>query len=106
MIKTLDKSFQIPKLSARLSEDKKKNDLNNVNRSTVDTKIFDMVSRNDVTKYPLAIPTGNKLYENSVDHQKLRNNINSLNTMVMGGEDGKKQNLPGSQSELILNDFF
>ncbi|CAG9773948.1 unnamed protein product [Ceutorhynchus assimilis] len=86
MMKTLDKNFQIPKLS-----DKKKNELNNVNsRSTVDTKIFDMMVKNDI-KYPLSIPAMNSL------DQKIRNNMS-----MIGDEEKKKQdgvqNLSGSSN--------
>lgn len=87
-MKTLDKNFQIPKLS-----DKKKNELNNVNRSTtVDTKIFDMMVKNDI-KYPLSIPAMNSL------DQKIRNNMNMLGTGKGEDLDDKKkdvaQNLSG-----------
>ncbi|CAH1971867.1 unnamed protein product [Acanthoscelides obtectus] len=107
MMKTLDKNFQIPKLSARVSEEKKKNEMNNINRSTVDTKFFDTMSKNDLSipKYPMAIST-NKPYENSVD-QKMRNSMNSMNPMNLGNkmiddEDKKKdmpQNLSSSQGK-------
>lgn len=103
MMKQLDKNFQIPKLSARTSDDKKKNDtLNNMNAGTVDRKIFDMMSKNDLTmpKYPLAAP--NK-FENSME-QKVRNNVNSLNAMGMGGgkpkedEEDRRKDLPQNLS--------
>ncbi|XP_050298124.1 mediator of RNA polymerase II transcription subunit 1 isoform X2 [Anthonomus grandis grandis] len=94
MMKTLDKNFQIPKLS-----DKKKNETNNVNRSTVDTKIFDMMVKNDI-KYPLSIPAMNPL------DQKIRNNM----SMLSGKDDldDKKkdgpQNLSGSDDLFLSSD--
>uniref|UniRef100_A0A6P7G505 Mediator of RNA polymerase II transcription subunit 1 n=2 Tax=Diabrotica virgifera virgifera TaxID=50390 RepID=A0A6P7G505_DIAVI len=55
-IKTLDKNFQIPKLSARTNDDKKtvRNDSLNVNRSKADPKLYDMVTKND-SKYSLGM---------------------------------------------------
>ncbi|KAL1498003.1 hypothetical protein ABEB36_008869 [Hypothenemus hampei] len=93
MMKTLDKNFQIPKLS-----DKKKNEMNNVNRNTtVDTKIFDMMVKNDI-KYPLSIPAMNSL------DQKIRNNMGMLGTSkTEEADDGSKKkegphHLSGSSS--------
>jgi mediator of RNA polymerase II transcription subunit 1 len=78
-VRQLDKNFQIPKLSARAAVDDKKpkvstDNLNNINR-TVDTKIFDMINKTDLSlsKYPLAMP-GGKAFDNSMD-AKLRNNV-------------------------------
>ncbi|KAJ8972688.1 hypothetical protein NQ317_001709 [Molorchus minor] len=105
MIKQLDKNFQIPKLSARVSDDKKnqKNDsLNNVNRCTVEAKLFDMMAKNDIstTRYPVAIP-GPKMFENM--NEKLRNN--NLNPLALSNspklkdeEDDKKRDLPQNLS--------
>lgn len=105
MMKQLDKNFQIPKLSARVSDDKKKNDsLNNVNTGTVDRKMFDMITKTDVAmpKYPLAIP-GSKIFDNPAD-QKIRNNTNSLNSMGMGkvkdDEEEKRKEMPQNLSSL------
>lgn len=75
-----DKNFQIPKLSARTAVDDKKpklttDNLNNINRTTVDTKLFDLVKNDLSLKYPLAIP-GSKLFENAMD-SKARNNVSN-----------------------------
>lgn len=105
MMKSLDKNFQIPKLSARMLDDKKTNkneNLNNVNRSTVDTKIFEMMQKNDlqIPKYPLAIP-GDKLFENAME-SKIRNNMNNINQMNMSSSDiedeSKRKDLPQNLS--------
>lgn len=82
LTKQLDKNFQIPKLSARTSEERKPSKLasesvNNVNR-VESSKMFDMMSKNE-TKYPLAIPS-NKMFENV--ETKIRN---SMNNFVSGG---------------------
>uniref|UniRef100_A0A6P7FZW3 Mediator of RNA polymerase II transcription subunit 1 n=1 Tax=Diabrotica virgifera virgifera TaxID=50390 RepID=A0A6P7FZW3_DIAVI len=98
-IKTLDKNFQIPKLSARTNDDKKtvRNDSLNVNRSKADPKLYDMVTKND-SKYSL----GNQILDNSVE--KVKNNINNL-PPGMGCNDeesGKKdisQNLSSMQGK-------
>lgn len=92
MMKQLDKNFQIPKLSARTGDDKKpKNEssVNNVNRSTVDTKIFDLMTKTDLPKYPLAIP-GSKIFENAID-SKVRNNTTSPITNKDGAEEERKE---------------
>lgn len=78
LMKQLDKNFQIPKLSARTSDDKKqpKNEtVNNVNRTDTN-KIFDASSKSE-TKYPLAIP-GNKMFENVDKRNNISNNPLSL----------------------------
>lgn len=110
MMKSLDKNFQIPKLSARLLDDKKSNKnepLNNVNRSTVDTKLFEMMQKNDlqIPKYPLAVPN-DKMFESAME-SKGRNSVNNLNPMNMTSsemeEENKKkdllQNLSSSQGK-------
>lgn len=86
MIKTLDKKFQIPKLS-----DKKKNEMNNVNRSTVDTKILDMIVKNDI-KYPLSIPAMNSL------DQKIRNNMGMVGPGKTDESEEKKKEEPQNLS--------
>ncbi|KAJ8922927.1 hypothetical protein NQ315_001471 [Exocentrus adspersus] len=97
MMKQLDKNFQIPKLSARAADDKKKNEVNNVTAGTVDSRIFDMMTKNDmaVPKYPLAIP-GSKMFENSIE-QKIRNNVNSLNIMMASGGKAKEEEDKGKE---------
>ncbi|KAG5890718.1 hypothetical protein JTB14_026024 [Gonioctena quinquepunctata] len=99
-MKTLDKNFQIPKLSARTMDDKKlnKNDtLNSINRNMVDTKMFDMISKNDVSKYPLNIP-GNKMFDNVME-MKVRNSLNNLPMALAVGEDEfRKKDLPQNLS--------
>ncbi|ERL89217.1 mediator of RNA polymerase II transcription subunit 1 isoform X2 [Dendroctonus ponderosae] len=96
MMKTLDKNFQIPKLS-----DKKKNEVNNVNRSTVDTKIFDMMVKND-SKYPLNIPAMNSL------EQKIRNNMSILSASKADELDDKRKdgphNLSGTDDLFLTTD--
>lgn len=109
MMKQLDKNFQIPKLSARALEDKRttKNEaVNSINRNTVDSKVFDMIQKNDlpVPKYPVAIP-GDMPFDNSME-SKIKNNMNDINQInlagsEMEGNNGKKeysQNMSGSQS--------
>ncbi|XP_030751629.1 mediator of RNA polymerase II transcription subunit 1 isoform X2 [Sitophilus oryzae] len=100
MMKTLDTNFQIPKLSARTSEEKKKNELNNMNRSTVDTKLFDMV-KNEI-KYPIAIPPMNSL------DQKIRNNMSSVLVGGSKGEDSddKKKDITQNISVTGLNNLL
>lgn len=107
MTKQFDKNFQIPKLSARGLEDKRTNKneaVNSVNRSTVDSKMFDIIQKNDlpVPKYPIP---GDMLFDNSME-SKIRNNMNDINQINLAGseledENGKKeysQNMSGSQS--------
>lgn len=109
MMKSLDKNFQIPKLSARMVDDKRSNKnetLNSINRSTVDTKLFDMMQKNDlqIPKYPLVIP-GETQFDNSME-SKIRNNMNDINQInLASGElddsDNRKkdysQSVSGSQ---------
>lgn len=90
MMKTLDKNFQIPKLS-----DKKKNEVNNVNRSTVDTKIFDMMVKND-SKYPLNIPAMNSL------EQKIRSNMSILSASKADELDDKRKDGPHNLSGKVM----
>lgn len=79
IMKQLDKSFQIPKLSARSNDDKKLPNKNatlpdNLNNRTVDNKIFDMI-KNDIPlpKYSLGL---NKMFEGSME-AKIRNSMNA-----------------------------
>ncbi|XP_018319034.1 mediator of RNA polymerase II transcription subunit 1 [Agrilus planipennis] len=97
LIKQFDKSFQIPKLSARNSDDAKKTasslnkvttttsseTTNNVNRSLDGAKMFDVLSKNDVVlpKYPLALPT-TKMFDTSME-TKIRNSMNVTVGSVM-----------------------
>lgn len=80
--KQFDKKFQIPKLSARSSEEKKLKTttgevLNNINQ-TVDSKMFDMIAKNDVSlKYTIPLPSS-KMFENSMEN-KIRNTMNNVN---------------------------
>ncbi|CAH0564837.1 unnamed protein product [Brassicogethes aeneus] len=90
MMKQLDKNFQIPKLSARSSEEKKSSSLpkeptnnlanNSVARNAIESaKIFDVA----LPKYPLTIPS--KMFENAMDQQQKRNNVNiNLNIGASG----------------------
>ncbi|CAG9858605.1 unnamed protein product [Phyllotreta striolata] len=73
-IKTLDKNFQIPKLSARTSDDKKpvRNEPCNVNRTKSEPKIYDIM-KNDSTKYPAI----NQTFDTAME-TKIRNNLNSV----------------------------
>lgn len=110
MMKTLDKNFQIPKLSARLPDDKRTNKnetINSIHRGTVDSKMFDVMQKNDVQipKYPVAIQR-NTLFDNSME-SKIRNNMNDVNQINLAGvdlednENRKKdypQNMTTSQS--------
>ncbi|KAI4456904.1 hypothetical protein MML48_8g00019275 [Holotrichia oblita] len=79
--KQFDKKFQIPKLSARSSEEKKLKTttgevLNNINQ-TVDSKMFDMIAKNDVSlKYTIPLPSS-KMFENSMEN-KIRNTMNNV----------------------------
>ncbi|XP_057655941.1 mediator of RNA polymerase II transcription subunit 1 [Diorhabda carinulata] len=80
-IKTLDKNFQIPKLSARISDEKKsvRNDGTNItNRDKIDQKVYDTISKND-SKYLI----GNQLFDNSA----VRNNLQEINE----DNQGKKE---------------
>lgn len=81
-IKTLDKNFQIPKLSARISDEKKslRNDGTNINRDKLDQKVYDTISKND-SKYSI----GNQLF----DSVAIRNNL-PLNSDVNEDNHGKK----------------
>ncbi|XP_060521486.1 mediator of RNA polymerase II transcription subunit 1 [Cylas formicarius] len=93
MMKTLDKNFQIPKLSARATavDDKKKADAGlRGPATTVDTKIFDMVTKNDIVvqKFPLVIPAMNSL------EQKFRNNLHT----VLGSGSKLKEEHEGSSN--------
>lgn len=93
MMKSLDKNFQIPKLSARLVDDKRTNKnetANSINRGgsgMVDTKIFDLMQKNEIqmSKYPLAIPNDN-IFDNSME-SKIRNNMNDINHINLAGGD-------------------
>lgn len=87
LIKQLDKNFQIPKLSARNSEDKKlssnkivttSDSVNNVNRTVDTSKIFEIVAKNDVSlpKYPLSLPTS-KMFDSNME-VKIRNSLNMM----------------------------
>lgn len=108
IMKSLDKNFQIPKLSARTLDDKRtsKNEtMNSVNRNAIDPKMFDMVQKNDLQnpKYPLAIPS-DTVFDNSME-SKIRNNMNDINQINLAGgeleDDNRKdysQNMSGSQS--------
>lgn len=78
LMKQLDKNFQIPKLSARTSDDKKlpKNEtVNNINRNE-SSKMFDATSKTE-SKYPLAIPS-NKMFDNVDKRNNISNNPLSL----------------------------
>ncbi|KAF5290493.1 hypothetical protein FQA39_LY03597 [Lamprigera yunnana] len=90
LIKQLDKNFQIPKLSARNAEDKKMSSnkvstsadsINNINRSVDNTKIFDIINKNDVSKYPLSLSTS-KLYDTSIE-SKIRNSMSMMTSGVV-----------------------
>lgn len=70
MKQQFDKNFQIPKLSARMTDDKKIK----INTTTADTVNNIKTERSDI-KYPVALPP-NKLSEN----EKLRNNMNNVVT--------------------------
>lgn len=77
-MKSLDTNFQIPKLSARTNDGEKKTNkmysespMNNI----ANTKMYDMMTKNDtVTKYPL-MSTSNKTFENNMDSKNIRNNL-------------------------------
>ncbi|KAF5288427.1 hypothetical protein FQR65_LT02079 [Abscondita terminalis] len=90
LIKQLDKNFQIPKLSARNAEDKKSSNkvpasnvdvINNINRSVDSTKIYDMLGKNDVTKFPLSLSTS-KMYDASIE-SKIRNSMSMMTSGVV-----------------------
>lgn len=102
IIKQLDfKKFQIPKLSARSSEDKKsmnKDTPNNIGRSTVDTNIFETTS---LPKYANSITFPNKTFENSSEQKRNNVNINlNIGTSGLKNEDmdDKKKDLSQSLS--------
>ena len=85
MMKQFDKNFQIPKLSARSTDDRKvskSEGINNVNRTVDAAKMFDLMTKNDVSlsKYPLSLPTS-KGYENSIE-TKIRNSMNTVNSTI------------------------
>ncbi|KRT79682.1 hypothetical protein AMK59_7184, partial [Oryctes borbonicus] len=81
--KQFDKKFQIPKLSARSSEDKKAKTstgevLNNINQTVDSSKMFDMMAKNDVSlKYTMPLPSS-KMFENNME-SKIRNTLNNVN---------------------------
>lgn len=105
-MKQLDKNFQIPKLSARSNEDKKllskpnnlPDALNNIPR-TVESQMFDMMAKNDISalpKYPLPIP--NKMFDGTIE-AKIRNNMNAspasiTTTNALGGNSPKMKSDP------------
>ncbi|XP_074040881.1 mediator complex subunit 1 [Leptinotarsa decemlineata] len=102
-MKTLDKNFQIPKLSARTVDDKKFNKtdtLNSMNRNMMDSKMFD-ISKSDTTvsKY-LGMP-GNKLYDNAME-LKVRNNVPM--SLSMGDDDFRKRDVPHNFSNTQVKD--
>ncbi|CAH1154639.1 unnamed protein product [Phaedon cochleariae] len=82
MVKTLDKNFQIPKLSARMNDDKK---LNNVTKGP-----YNLVTKNDVSvsKYPLVVQ-GGKHFDGAME-LKMRNSVNNVPMILGGDEDGFK----------------
>lgn len=91
LMKPLDKNFQIPKLSARNTEDKKcfnkvnssADGINNENRASVDgCKMYDMISKNDVAlpKYSMALPTS-KMFDNNME-TKIRNSMTMMTSPV------------------------
>lgn len=84
LIKQLDKNFQIPKLSARNAEDKK-NKLNSTSSAPDASKMYDMITKNDVAlpKYPMTLPT-TKMFENNME-AKIRSNMNMIASTVTGG---------------------
>lgn len=102
--KQFDKKFHIPKLSARSSDDKKLKTstsevLNNINQSVDSTKMFDMITKNDVSlKYTMPLPSS-KMFENSMEN-KIRNSMNnvSLTTSPKLPSQGKDQSDFGSDS--------
>lgn len=102
MMKSLDKNFQIPKLSARVPEDKRinKNEtVNSINRSSLDMKMMDAMQKNDVQipKYPVALPR-DTLFDSSME-TKIRNNMNDINQINLASEEledneNKKKDYP------------
>lgn len=73
MKQQFDKNFQIPKLSARLTDEKKLK----INPTTADNIINNMnkTERNHDVKYPLALASVAKLTN---ENDKLRNNLNNM----------------------------
>lgn len=91
--KQFDKKFQIPKLSARSSEDKKlltnkvNTDMNNITRPEA-SKIYDMFSKGELPKYPLAVPTP-KMFDGNME-VKIRNSMNANSLSISARSSSPK----------------
>lgn len=123
LIKQLDKNFQIPKLSARNSEDKKASSnkvttsadtVNNINRTVDSTKMYDVLTKNDVSlpKYPLTLPT-TKMFDTNME-AKIRNSMNIMastvanmnNPLVLAtSTSSPKPGIANSQHKDINNEY-
>lgn len=96
IVNKFDKSFQIPKLSARTSDDKKlPNKVNNLpelnNIARTENQMFDLMNKNDLSlpKYP-PLPISNKLFDATME-TKIRNNMNTSSPLTATVGSPKKE---------------